>query len=333
MLPQTGPAREAEQEARNTQSKAPFPDKEARGLAAIQIKAGRELGICLGRKRDFVTREGRFATELAPVGLKWIDPSSGRLSTLNNPPREGLAAMLRVIPSSPEWQPGAAGKLECLSKRLVPALNGVGQPTAADYKTLNLPQKTENEVWGPFIAAAARLVGDTTPQGARKFDDLVQLAFQAVPPLGKAMRSAQTTPSVTSAKTWPTKHRVVTSLFGEPRPNRPHDGVDIRARKGEPVFAVEDGVIDNINVSTSGANQLFILYHDGGYGGYAHIKAKGSVGDQVSSGDQVGTSDGSGGVRPHLHYSYRKPKSAPRVNALTTQLNGFSYTRPQTTPP
>ncbi len=184
-------AREADQEARNTQTKAPFPDKEARALAAIQIKAGRELGICLERKRDFVTREGRFATELAPMGLKWIDPSSGRLATLNNPPREAIAAMLRVIPSSTEWKAGAAGKLECHSTRLVPALNGVGQPTAADYEALNLPQKTENEVWGAFIAAAARLVGDTTPQGPRNLDDLVQLAFQAVPPLGKQLMAVQ----------------------------------------------------------------------------------------------------------------------------------------------
>ncbi len=147
--------------------------------------------ICLERKRDFVTREGRFATELAPVGLKWIDPSSGRVATLNNPPREAMAAMLRIIPSSPEWQAGAAGKLECHSKRLVSALNSVGQPTAADYKALGLPQKSENEVWGPFIAAAARLVGDTTPQGVRKFDDLVQLASQAVPPLGKRLKAVE----------------------------------------------------------------------------------------------------------------------------------------------
>ena len=324
-------AREAEQEARNTQSKAPFPDKETRGLATIIKKAGRELGICFGRKRDFVTPQGRFATELAPMGLKWIDPSSGRVATLNNPPREAIATMLRVIPSSPEWQPGPAGKLECHSKLLVPALNGVGRPTAADYEALGLPQKTENEVWGPFIAAAARLVGDTTPQGVRKFDDLVQLASQINTGLGGALRSAHITPR-RKPKAWPTDHRVITDRFATPRPGgRPHDGVDIRALKGENVYSIFDGEVIEVGHAARSGNFLKIRYADTTIGGYAHTNPSVKVGDKVIAGQPVGTSDGSGGIRgvkPHLHYTYRKAGSSsngPKDNPELTHLAGFPF--------
>ena len=172
-------AREADQEARITQSKAPFPDKEARGLATIIKKAGKELGICLGRKRDFVTREGRFATELAPMGLKWIDPSSGRLSTLNNPPREAMAAMLRIIPSSTEWKPGAAGKLECHSKLQVSALKDVGKPSPQFAQAAGVTVPPRNEALTCLLGACekiARAGQIETPQAQRDLQTIGEAA-------------------------------------------------------------------------------------------------------------------------------------------------------------
>ena len=186
-------AREADQEARVTQAKAPLPDKEARGLATIIKKAGRELGICLGRKRDFVTPEGRFATELAPVGLKWIDPSSGRVATLNNPPREAMATILRLVPSGPEWQPGTASDLVCTSKRQVRALNCVPQLTTEAMNFVGITIRPDNDVLKALIAGIVRLVqiGDIQgPKGREDTKTMLEAADRADPPVRRKLEAA-----------------------------------------------------------------------------------------------------------------------------------------------
>ena len=126
---------------------------------------------------------------------------------------------------------------------------------------------------------------------------------------------------------WPTDHLLVTDKFGVPRKTGPHNGVDIRARVGENVYAVLAGEVIEVGQAPGGINQLKITYFDGSTGGYAHVKAFVSVGDQVIAGQAVGVSDGSGTLHPHLHYTFRTKSSGPNgrtVNPVDPQYKHLS---------
>ena len=68
------PGRESYRLADETKAKAPFPSKERSALARGYRSLGPNFNICLKRKRDWVTSDGRFATELEIDGeLAFID--------------------------------------------------------------------------------------------------------------------------------------------------------------------------------------------------------------------------------------------------------------------
>ncbi len=106
---------------------------------------------------------------------------------------------------------------------------------------------------------------------------------------------------------WPTDYRHVTAVFGETRRSGPHNGVDIRALMGTPIYSTEAGEVIRINESSRGGNQVFVRNASGSISGYAHTAPVDGlrVGAHVRAGEQIGVSNGSGGVPPHLHYTYR----------------------------
>lgn len=136
---------------------------------------------------------------------------------------------------------------------------------------------------------------------------------------------------------WPTDHSTVTSSFDPERVHpvtgatRPHNGTDIRARLGDSIYATQVGTVTEISLSQRGGNQIIIRNLDGSISGYAHVGAVDgiSIGSQVTSGQLIATSDGSGvGTAPHLHYTYRPgtvfhpaTMSTSTVNAITNQLH------------
>lgn len=113
---------------------------------------------------------------------------------------------------------------------------------------------------------------------------------------------------------WPTGNGAITSKYGmrvHPRTGilKLHNGLDIRARHGAPIFATQNGEIILINYTFGGGDQIFIRHDDGGISGYAHTGAiEGIVeGVRVSGGQQIGVSNSSGWARgaAHLHYTYK----------------------------
>ena len=128
---------------------------------------------------------------------------------------------------------------------------------------------------------------------------------------------------------WPTDYRHVTAVFGETRREGPHNGVDIRARLGTPVYSSESGVVVRINTSARGGNQIFVRNASGSLSGYAHTAPVDglSEGRTVRAGEQIGVSNGSGHVPAHLHYTYRpgtpsRPADwgTPTVDPVANQL-------------
>ena len=144
---------------------------------------------------------------------------------------------------------------------------------------------------------------------------------------------------------WPTNSsKTITTLFGEKRTERFHAGIDVRTygRIGDELFAIEDGYISRIKVTSSGYGKaIYIKLNDGNTALYAHldvfneeiesvfknlqIKKNNSYIDAffnenqypVKKGDLIGFCGDSGSISgPHLHFEIRDSNGNP-VNPLT----------------
>jgi murein DD-endopeptidase MepM/ murein hydrolase activator NlpD len=104
-----------------------------------------------------------------------------------------------------------------------------------------------------------------------------------------------------------------TSSFGQRSDAVPseHDGIDLKAPKGTPVYATEDGTVKEADIdsrrSRSGSSYL-IIDHGKGYESRSLHMDSFTVksGDKVQKGQLVGHSGTRKGVEPHLHFEIRK---------------------------
>lgn len=101
-----------------------------------------------------------------------------------------------------------------------------------------------------------------------------------------------------------------------------HNGIDLQAAIGTPVYATDDGVIHmegwNIPWSGTAGGIAIIIRHAWGYSGYAHLSSTIiNAGQRVNRGQLIGYSGNTGvGTGPHLHFE----TFPPNVNFA----NGFS---------
>lgn len=100
--------------------------------------------------------------------------------------------------------------------------------------------------------------------------------------------------------------------FDQSREDYSHQGVDIRADLGTPIFAIADGVItkaapDSKGVENGGGNMIFLDLGNGIEGRYMHLGAYGvKTGDTVKAGQVIGFTGNTGdSTTPHLHFEYR----------------------------
>jgi murein DD-endopeptidase MepM/ murein hydrolase activator NlpD len=109
---------------------------------------------------------------------------------------------------------------------------------------------------------------------------------------------------------WPVDPRVATvsSSFGDRRGGSWHQGIDLSAPKGTPVWATADGKV--VVAERDGAyGRTVLVDHGNGYATrYAHLRRiKVSRGERVRRGDIVGTVGESGRASgSHLHYEVRR---------------------------
>lgn len=107
--------------------------------------------------------------------------------------------------------------------------------------------------------------------------------------------------------------------FGAPRSgHRKHEGIDIFAAKGTPLYAVVDGVIEEKGVNGLGGNKLWLRSPgDGWKYYYAHLSGYASGiynGARVSKGQVIGYVGNTGNARttpPHVHFESHPPSSGP----------------------
>lgn len=84
-----------------------------------------------------------------------------------------------------------------------------------------------------------------------------------------------------------------------------HDGLDMIAPAGEPVYASADGKVSNVIRSRKGLGNVVVIEHDGGYvTRYAHLAdIEVRKGRKIRKGDRIGYVGVSGNsFAPHLHY-------------------------------
>ena len=122
---------------------------------------------------------------------------------------------------------------------------------------------------------------------------------------------------------------------------RKHEGVDIIAKFGTPLYAANNGTISRQffdRVGSLGGNQLALTAADGMYFYYSHLStfADGiAVGSEVVAGQVIGYVGSTGSSStPHLHFEYH-PYGGAAVNPypLIKAIDGCKTTTPPTTIP
>jgi murein DD-endopeptidase MepM/ murein hydrolase activator NlpD len=108
---------------------------------------------------------------------------------------------------------------------------------------------------------------------------------------------------------WPVRGQL-SSPFGW-RHGRGHEGIDVRAPRGTPVYAAEAGRVIHSGGGLGDYGKVVIIKHMGRYSTvYAHHDSlKVSKGQFVEKGDVIGTVGTSGNASgPHLHFEVRRDR-------------------------
>jgi murein DD-endopeptidase MepM/ murein hydrolase activator NlpD len=105
---------------------------------------------------------------------------------------------------------------------------------------------------------------------------------------------------------WPV-HGEIMSPFGM-RHGEHHEGIDIRATKGTPVYAAEAGRVIHADASLAGYGKMIVIKHAGRlYSVYAHnSKLLVEPGQFVEKGQEIAEVGSTGNATtPHLHFEIR----------------------------
>lgn len=121
---------------------------------------------------------------------------------------------------------------------------------------------------------------------------------------------------------WPLRDVAVTSYFGK-RGKKFHEGVDLRARIGTPVYAAQAGVVLYADSKIRGYGRMIVLKHDGQvatiYGHNSKLLVR--RGDVVKQGQKIAISGNTGRSRgPHLHFEIRRGLSPVNPLSLLPRL-------------
>ena len=111
-----------------------------------------------------------------------------------------------------------------------------------------------------------------------------------------------------------------------------HQGVDLMAPLGSPVYATMDGKIARFGTDNFGQPTVTIRNDDGTYSRYLHMgKRFGNVGDRVRGGQQIGTSGSANGT-PHLHYELWYGPPGSRGSRLLDPMKTHGWDRRRALP-
>ena len=104
----------------------------------------------------------------------------------------------------------------------------------------------------------------------------------------------------------PTEYFWVGAGWGADRGKRQHQGIDLGGKRGTPIYAIEDGVIDRTKLQSNGALQIVMRGRSGAKFYYGHMdKVLIKGGQRVKAGDVIGHMGDTGSPgQVHLHFEY-----------------------------
>lgn len=193
-------------------------------------------------------------------------------------------------------------------------LNGVASfyhvtpDSIIDWPANNLNRTTLGDLAMPNIVAGTLLF---VPGGEGIFTDWLETFTREKPAQSSISGSAcgiLTTGYIGSGPPflWPTSETYISGYHYSPETN--HRAIDIGGSIGNPVYAVDDGVIVYSNWNTRGYGNLIVVDHGNGWQSvYAHLDNYLSFcGENVARGQQIGTLGTTGNSSgPHLHFELR----------------------------
>jgi murein DD-endopeptidase MepM/ murein hydrolase activator NlpD len=175
-------------------------------------------------------------------------------------------------------------------------------------QSVKAPQRPE-----PDQAAAAKAPAPSSVKGPPPpRPKAVETAQRALP--GPPKRSG-------SGFYWPVSGGQVISRYGVKQSGLRNDGINIRAPRGTPVVATENGVVAYVGNELRGFGNLVLIKHDDGWiSAYAHTDQLAvAKGDRVRRGQKIATVGDTGGVaEPQLHFELRKNKRAVNPQQFLT---------------
>lgn len=127
---------------------------------------------------------------------------------------------------------------------------------------------------------------------------------------------------------WPLEEVKINSKFGKRRRGF-HEGIDLKAAVGTPVYATQAGQVIYSDNKIGGYGNMVVVKHSTGlFSVYAHLsKMHVEAGEHVKQRDSIGLSGKSGRVRgPHLHFEVRRGSVA--LNPVNFYERGNLFTQP-----
>ena len=204
--------------------------------------------------------------------------------------------------------------------------------------TLNIPQVYSDYNDSKYAAFSDELYGDIITEGWKNLDRLTRHIYYASVSLDETQDMAENKEEFSTVipAIWPidrTKLKYVSSLYGmrkHPKYGywRMHEGIDLSAPKGTPVYATGNAVVTRSSWQP-GYGQLIELNHGFGYKTrYGHLsKRYVNVGDSVTRGQVIGDVGNTGvSSGAHLHYEVRfRDKTINPIHYFNKDISPESY--------
>jgi murein DD-endopeptidase MepM/ murein hydrolase activator NlpD len=137
------------------------------------------------------------------------------------------------------------------------------------------------------------------------------LKYKDNPEVSKVLKFSESFPYFKEKFIYPLSEIKITEEFGEIKKygkiGYQHLGVDLRAKEGDPVFAINDGVVRFAKELPNYGKTIVIDHGVGIFSLYLHLKEfKVSEGQKVKRGEIIALSGNTGySTSPHLHFSIK----------------------------
>ena len=204
--------------------------------------------------------------------------------------------------------------------------------------TINLPQTYAEYHDSKYAALQGDQYSELMTDTWRQMDRLIRLTYYASLSLDTTQDMAENKEEFTEVipAIWPidrTKLKRVSSLYGmRMHPTlgiwRKHEGIDLTAPKGTPIYASGKGVVSQ-SQWRNGYGELIEINHGFGYKSrYAHLsKRYVQPGDSVTRGQVIGEVGNTGvSSGAHLHYEVRyRENTVNPINYFNAEMSEEAY--------